>query len=112
MEKKVIALYGIECVDLCLYLTRIFKALGKTVAVVDHTDSEMLRSCIPGFEDISDTDYRGVHYYKNITEDTLYDTYEVIISYRGFRDTLEIKGDETDIYYIVDQLPYHVNQLK
>jgi hypothetical protein len=112
MEKKVIVLYGIECADLCLYLTRIFIALGKTVSVVDHTDSEVLGYCIPGFQYIDYTDYRGVHFYKNIEENTLYGEYDVIISYRGFCENLDITGEEKDVYYIVDQLPCHIDKLK
>lgn len=113
MDNKKICIIGTEYVDICLFLSRMFNALGKQTALVDNTKEKYLASCVPGVGLVRDmVDYRNVSVMLNKRYQVIEEQYDVSIFVQGNNADEELIKNADEVFLIIDQNMYTFDRLK
>lgn len=114
MANNVIGFIGIEAHDLILYLSRILRALGREVLLVDYADKDGLATSIPvinkGDEIANIVDYHGISYTRQGLSEAFLQNYDEIIINFGFIQNEHIQSC-SQLIYVVDQHKHHIEHM-
>lgn len=103
---------GCECEDIAVYLSKIFAALGKRVAIVDRTEQEILLEMFQvqnrRDKEVKEADCHGVFF---TNQAVCYEAYDIVFLLFGYR-LLHPKLYECEFLIMVtDGMPAHASLL-
>jgi len=108
MNKEIIGFYGIDNFDIVLYLANLLKGLGKTVLMIDNSESGSLACSVPVLSELDSKneviEYQGIGFTTLEYDDYIAAGYDYILVHYGF-----IKNET---FKFCTRLVYSVNQLK
>lgn len=115
MKSKVIGFVGLDVQDTMLYLSRIFRHMGKSVLMADYSESQALYYCIPMIPGTdaytARVEYRGTYFTSGPIREKDYGDFDVIMIFFGFEARREAKYC-THLIYTTDGEKNHVERLK
>ena len=111
--EKLIGFVGYECEDIVLYLARIFRAVGKKVAVIDRTEQEMLLEVLELKKDGEKTECAEDYYGIWITgQGVLREEFDFVFYLFGYR-LIHPKLYECEaLIMVTDGVPAHASLLR
>ena len=114
MNSKVIGFVGLDVQDTILYLSRIFRHMGKSVLMADYSESQALYYCIPMIPGTdayaARVEYRGTYFTIGPIREKEYGDFDVIMIFFGFEARRETKYC-THMIYTTDGEKNHVERL-
>ena len=114
LKNKTIGFVGLDVQDTILYLSRIFRQMGKTVLMADYSKSQALSYSVPAVPGVDTNsgmvDYRGTFFTSGSLMPDDFAKFDVSMIFFGFEDRDEIKFC-THIIFTTDGERNHVKKL-
>lgn len=114
MKSKIMGFVGVDVQDTILYLSRIFRNMGKRVLMADYSESQALYYSIPfipGMDAYSDMiEYRNTYFTCGPLEEKQMKEFDVVLVFFGFEVCREFQFC-THVIYTTDYEKNHLERL-
>ncbi|MDF2544368.1 MAG: hypothetical protein K0S47_4086 [Herbinix sp.] len=116
MDNKRIGYFGVDHYDIVIYMARVLYHMGKSILMVDHSDTKALSHCIPIPKGLDPTKNlitsRGIDFTMNKRLDDLSPNYDVTLISYGFQSTSLNDTNLLDKQIIITDLQlHHIEQI-